>query len=86
MENSQEKTQVNSQVAGTAIGNGGARCRGTAPAAPVARNDEEFAEAPFQFCVDEHAKPGDVVPALARLLIDLARRRRERDAGLNMAA
>ena len=29
-----------------------------------------------QVCIDEGAAPGDVVPALARLLIDLARRRR----------
>ena len=31
----------------------------------------------FDFTVDEDAQPGDVIPALARLLIQMVRRHRE---------
>lgn len=45
----------------------------TAPADP--RSD---VDALVEFRVDPEARPGNVVPALARLLIDLARRQDER--------
>ena len=45
-----------------------------APADP--RPDDVDLDAPVEFRVDPEARPGDVIPALARLLIQLARRRR----------
>jgi hypothetical protein len=35
----------------------------------------------FDFCVDEDARPGDLIPAMAKLLISMARRRRELTKG-----
>jgi hypothetical protein len=35
----------------------------------------------FDFCVDANALPGDLIPAMAKLLISMARRRRELTRG-----
>lgn len=35
---------------------------------------------PVSFVVDQNAEPGDVLPALARLLIGIEQRRRQRQA------
>jgi hypothetical protein len=46
-------------------------------------DDDPF---PVEVCIDQDAAPGDVVPALARLLIDMARRRLARQKSGSTAA
>jgi hypothetical protein len=35
----------------------------------------------FTTCIDEDARPGDLIPVMAKLLISMARRRRESTIG-----
>ncbi len=47
--------------------------------APAAPGPDDALDGLVEFRVDPQADPGNVVPALARLLIDLARRQNERE-------
>ena len=48
-----------------------------APASPSDPHPDDALDHLVQFRVDPEAQPGNTVPALARLLIDLARRHNE---------
>jgi hypothetical protein len=78
MERSTEKTDIISQDAGTMAAEGRAQPETARSVVRVSHNDGDLGDGTFEFRVDNEAEPGDVVPALARLLIGLARQRRDR--------
>lgn len=76
MERSTEKTAVISHDVGTIAAEGRTQRETVPPVVCIAHNEDDLGDGTFEFRVDNDAEPRDAVPALARLLIGLARRHR----------
>lgn len=57
-----------------------------APASPAASRPADSLDSMMEFRVDPDAQPGNVLPALAKLLINMARRRREQQQAAQVDA
>ena len=86
MERTQETAETNSRDTATDTGDGRPRCGDSKPATPIPPNGHVLMDLPIDFCIDTDAEPGDVVSALARLLIGMARQRKDHEAQREMAA